>query len=366
MVKIYKIFYENNPNVVYIGKTEKSLECRFNQHIYSSKKNKKTKLYNWISKYGYNGLKISLICEVKKDKGDFAEIEEIRLHKERGFILKNQTNGGDGVKKGYKHTQEVCIKAKERSLLSNVFKGEKNPFFGKTGNKNHKSIETHQYSLNGEYMKSFESQNLIIKELGLPTANRLISNACKTGEIAYGYLWSTIKYDKLEPKRYKHKHMSESDIFSAFEMYQNGFNFSEIEKKTGFSRPQITRKLKKNFNVDSGHKTKLYMSESDILSAFEMYQKGLTIKEIEKKIGFSISQIRKKLKNKYNVQFEHFILDESVIVKAAKQYEEGISFNKIYKELNKDVRVSRERLTKKIKEYLNTKVNMKHKLSNCN
>jgi len=87
---------------------------------------------------------------------------------------------------------------------------------------------------------------------------------------------------------------------------------------------------------------------------------------LEKKTGFSNSQIRKKLKNKYNVQFEHFILDESVIAKAAKQYEDGISFNKIYKELNKDVRVSRERLTKKIKEYLNIKVNMKHKRSDCN
>jgi hypothetical protein len=366
MVKIYKIFYENNPNVGYIGKTENSLERRFWQHIYNSKKNKKTKLYNWIRKHGYNDLKISLICEVENDKGDFAEIEEIRLHKERGFILKNQTNGGDGVRKGYKHTQEVCIKAKERSLSSNVFKGENNPLFGKTGKKNHKSIETYQYSLNGDYIKSFESQNLLNKELGLPSAGRLISRACKTGEIAYGYLWSNIKYDKLEPKIYKHKHMSESDILLAFELYQNGFNFSEIEKKTGFSRGQLTRKLKKNFNINHKYKSKVYLSESDILSAFEMYQKGLTIKEIEKKTGFPNSQLRKKLKNKYNVQFEHFILDESVIVKAAKQYEEGISFNKIYKELNKDVRVSRERLTKKIKEYLNTKVNMKHKRSNCN
>jgi transcriptional regulator with XRE-family HTH domain len=151
--------------------------------------------------------------------------------------------------------------------------------------------------------------------------------------------------------------MSESDILSAFEMYQNGANFSEIEKRIGFSRHQLTRILKKNFNIDNKYKSKVYMSESDILSAFEMYQNGLTIKEIEKKTGFSGSQIRRKLKNKYNVQFEHFILDESVIVKAAKHYEEGISFNKIYKELNKDVRVSRERLTKKIKEYLKTKAN---------
>jgi predicted DNA-binding transcriptional regulator AlpA len=356
MVKIYKIFYENNPNVIYIGKTKHPLNRRFSQHIHAAKKNiEKTKVYNWIREYGYDGLKINLICEVEEDKSEFAEMEEIRLHKERGFILKNQTVGGNGVKKGYKHTEEVRINARERSLLSGVFKGERNPFFGKTGNKNHKSIETHQYSLNGDYIKSFQSQNLAIKEIGLPNANRLISRACKTGEIAYGFLWSYIKCDKLEPKAYKLKHMSESDILSAFEMYQNGFNFSEIEKKTGFSRTQITNKLKKNFNVDNKWKPKVYMSESDILLVFEMYQKGLTIKEIEKKTGFSNSQIRRKLKDKYNVQFEHFILDESVIAKAAKQYEEGISFKKIHKELNKHIRVSRERLTKKIKEYLKTK-----------
>ena len=113
MVKIYKIFYENNPNVVYIGKTEISLERRFWQHKYNSKKNKKTKLYNWLSKYGYDDLKISLICEVEKDKGDFAEIEQIRLHKERGFILKNQTNGVMVLKRVINILKKFVLKLKK-------------------------------------------------------------------------------------------------------------------------------------------------------------------------------------------------------------------------------------------------------------
>jgi hypothetical protein len=354
MVKIYKMFYEYEPNIIYIGKTQNSLNLRFTQHISVAKKNiKKTKLYNWIRKYGYNDLKIFLICEVENDKGDFAEIEQIRLHKERGFILKNQTNGGDGIKKGHKHTKEYSDRIKERNILNGIFKGEKNPFFGKLGDKNHKSITTHQYSLNGDYIKSFESQNLINKEFGR-TVNRRIAKACKTSEIAYGYLWSTVKHDKLNPKKYKNKHMEESDIISAFEMYQNGFNFTKIEKKIGFSRTQITNNLKNKFNIDNKYKQKAYMEESDIISVFEMYQNGLSVKEIEIRTGFSNSQIRRKLKNKYNVQFEQYIIEESVIAKAAKQYKEGISFYKIYKEVNKNTGIGRDRLTKKIKEYLIT------------
>ena len=245
------MLYENKPNVIYIGKTTNSIERRFSQHIYVAKKNiNKTKVYNWIRKYGYNDLKIFLICEVRQDKADFAEIEQIRLHKVKGFILKNHTIGGDGIKKGYKHTEEVCKKAKKRSLLSDIFKGNKNPFYGKSGNRNHKSMETHQYSLDGYYIKSFESQNLASKELGFPSANRLISKACKTGSIAYGYLWSSFKHDKLEAKQYRYKHMSESDVILAFGMYRKGFSFNKIAKETGFSRWNITTKLRRKYMLN--------------------------------------------------------------------------------------------------------------------
>jgi hypothetical protein len=250
MTKIYKLLYENNPNVIYIGKTERSIDRRYYEHIYEAKNNRrKTKLYNWIRKNGYNDLKIFTICEVEKDKEGFAEIEQIKLHKAKGYILKNHTMGGEGIKKGYKHTDEFCKKAKFKSLLSGQFKGQKNPFFGKYGSKNHKSIQTHQYSLNGNYIKSFESQNLAINEIGLPSDNRLISRACKTGEIAYGYLWSYIKYEKLEPKEYKHKNMSEHDTIMAYKMYQKGLSINKISKEIGYSRGQITKRLKNKYKI---------------------------------------------------------------------------------------------------------------------
>ena len=333
MVVIYKLYYNNKPNVIYIGKTEKSLNRRFYEHIYAAKNKPllKTKVYNWIRKYGYDDLNISTICKVETQEGDFAEIEQIRIHKENGFILKNLTNGGDGVKKGYKHNKDFCEMARKRSLLDGRFKGEKNPFFGKIGVKNHKSIETHQYSLDGNYIKSFESQSLINKELCLPRTNSLISMACKTGQIAYGYLWSSIRYDKLEPKKRKNKPMSEFDAICALKLYQSGLSFSEISKKTGFGRVSIAVKLKKNFGINSKCKLKVYMSESDIVSAFEMHNSGLSIREISKRTKFSANQIKNKLKKNFNICTKRNSMSETDIILAIEMYQTGLTFKEIAK-----------------------------------
>ncbi len=353
MVKIYKIFYENDPNVIYVGQTSRTLKKRLWAHTYTAKKRLdiKTIFYNWIRENGYENLKISLICEVEYERSDEAEIEQIKWHRENGFVLKNQTDGGKGVRKGYKHTEEVCEASSKRNILRGVFKGEKNPFFGKTGKKNHKSIEVHQYALSGEYMKTFESQMLAMKELNLPN-NRLISRACKTGEIAYGYLWSTVKLEKLDPRQYRRKPMEESDVDRCFQLYQEGHNLSEIEKITGFGRHQLTRKMKKKFGVEDKHKKK-FMNESDIVEAYKLYQNGVSILQIHKITGFSVSQIMKKLKEKYSdLQFEKYIIEEHDIVKAAKMYEEGLSFNQIHKEFRKKMKISRDRITGEIKKYL--------------
>jgi hypothetical protein len=352
VVKIYKIFYENDPNVVYIGQTSRALKERLSGHIYTAKKKLecKTRFYNWIRECGYENLKIFLIYEVEDDKGDHAEIEQIKWHRENGFVVKNQTEGGIGVRKGYKHTEEVCEAASKRNILMGKFKGEKNPFFGKYGKQNHKSIEVHQYSLSGEYIKSFDSINLAGKEFN-SWSGRFICRACETGEIAYGYLWSTVKVEKLEPREYSKKIMEESDVDKCFELYQKGFNFSEIEKIIGFNRHQLTRKMKKKFGIDDKHK-KNYMEESDIVKAYELYHNGVNVKKIHEMTGFSTSQIKRKLNEKYNLQLENYLIEEHDIAKAAKMYENGISFSQIHKEFRKEMKISKKRITKEIKKYL--------------
>ena len=93
---IYKITNQIN-NKVYIGKTLKSIEERFSEHIKDSTRSleEKRPLYNAFKKYGINNFTISLIEKV--------EIEELSS-REQYWIQKydsysngyNATFGGDG------------------------------------------------------------------------------------------------------------------------------------------------------------------------------------------------------------------------------------------------------------------------------
>lgn len=95
------------------------------------------------------------------------------------------------------------------------------------------------------------------------------------------------------------------------------------------------------------------MNESDIIEAYKLYQNGISVLQIHKITGFSVSQIMRKLKEKYSdLQFEKYIIEEQDIVKAAKMYEEGLSFNQIHKEFRKKMKISRDRITGEIKKYL--------------
>lgn len=59
-----------------------------------------------------------------------------------------------------------------------------------------KKQEIHQYSLQGEYIRSFNSANMVKTELGFSLHN--INNAIKLNSPRNGFLWSYIKHKKLE------------------------------------------------------------------------------------------------------------------------------------------------------------------------
>ena len=166
MIKIYKITNKVDKKF-YVGYTSKSLEERFNRHLYNAfNSNMKNHLYNAMRKNGKDNFYIELIRE---GKSKFLEVETISKLKPHY----NMTKGGDGgdtsnsinfiksMKKYHKnktresyatygmlgkkmneeHKKSQSIKQKklwdsyseaERKNRSDKVRGEKNGAFGRT------------------------------------------------------------------------------------------------------------------------------------------------------------------------------------------------------------------------------------------
>ena len=95
MSYIYKIYNDINDKI-YIGKTNYSLEKRFQEHIRDSRKNQENRpLYNAMNKYGVEHFKIEQIeeCDIQVvDEREKYWIEFLQTFK-YGY---NATLGGDG------------------------------------------------------------------------------------------------------------------------------------------------------------------------------------------------------------------------------------------------------------------------------
>ena len=94
--RLYKIINNKNEKI-YIGKTYKTLEQRFKEHLLESKKHKSKgrKIYKAINEIGGNNFTIELIGEYEEGILEGKEQEYIKLYNtyRNGY---NSTLGGDG------------------------------------------------------------------------------------------------------------------------------------------------------------------------------------------------------------------------------------------------------------------------------
>lgn len=122
---IYSIM---NPNgKLYVGKTY-DLRKRINCHKCASKKGSKIILHNSIKKYGWGNHLLKVIEEVPDELLNEREIFWIKELKTYCYDNKNgmnMTKGADGQRSTWMHDIE------RRKKASEMFSGDKNPFYGK-------------------------------------------------------------------------------------------------------------------------------------------------------------------------------------------------------------------------------------------
>ena len=206
MAYIYQIINDINDKI-YIGKTERSIEERWNEHCRACNYThyEKRPLYSAMKKYGIEHFHISLLEETDNpEERETYWIEQKQSFK-HGY---NATIGGDGKKyidydlviASYKETQNVAETARrlniDRSHASTILR-TCNIDILSTGEVNQKRVGKviNQYTLQGEYIQSFPSAKSAADALGKTTATSKgatshITDVCRgKRKTAYGYIW---------------------------------------------------------------------------------------------------------------------------------------------------------------------------------
>lgn len=118
-MNIYKITNTNNGKI-YIGKTTKTIEQRFEKHCYNSK-SMNTHLYKSMRKHGVDNFIIEVIEEDSNDEREIYWISEMGSLAPNGY---NLTIGGEGGDTSMSPNYIEAMKKRD-------MKGKNNPMYGR-------------------------------------------------------------------------------------------------------------------------------------------------------------------------------------------------------------------------------------------
>lgn len=208
MAYIYCITNQVN-NKKYVGKTLFCVETRWKEHCSDSLKERceKRPLYNAIRKYGNGSFIVNTLEECSVDEADQKEIYWIDKLGTYGKGY-NATFGGDGstlydhkeIIAVYKQGNTVketadkigcCIDTVSKILKANSINGYKN-------NSKNLSKRIKQYSLEGEYLRTFEAlarasewlcENGYIKKIYNSIGSKISAVANNKAKTAYKFIW---------------------------------------------------------------------------------------------------------------------------------------------------------------------------------
>lgn len=145
---IYKITNDVDDKI-YIGKTVKTVEKRFNEHCKMSEKYHKdigfnSKLYPYMNKYGVDKFHVETLEECDNEKLNELEIYHIsKIPKELSLNISSGGDGGD-LFKGHHHSEKTKLK------MSEDRKGNKNGNYGNRWNQSDELKKLHSVLSSGE------------------------------------------------------------------------------------------------------------------------------------------------------------------------------------------------------------------------
>lgn len=226
MYRIYALKLKNSDEINYVGRTSKSLENRLKSHLRSVKYDvRKTHRHYWIEKHSDN-IEIILI-------EDNIETFELSCEKEKMYIseyrkkykLINLTDGGDGGCPGYKHTEEA------KKKISICHKGKVYSKEVREKMKKPKNISEEQRK------KTKELYKIMFKGEKNPMWGRKRPDTVKLNKERSGFKHTDETKRKMSEQRVGEKSsmckMTKEDILKAIKMKRNGFSNKEIAEKYG-------------------------------------------------------------------------------------------------------------------------------------
>lgn len=214
-IKIYSLSSTRDLNDIrYVGKTKQTLKRRLQGHLCDARKtnrlgNYKIKNYNWINNElseGFDIVILELDSITIEENEDWKWLEQYWISQVRswGFNLTNLTDGGDGNQNQHFSKESIELRASKirgiprdentKKKISDGLSGIKRS--EETRKKVSKSItalqgrKIQQYTLDGEFVKEYNSIAEASKELSIDKAN--IGHCCMhtpNHNSAGGYIW---------------------------------------------------------------------------------------------------------------------------------------------------------------------------------